>query len=205
MTALAKVELQLVMHFLDRRELLLFARSSRWLYDAADSAFAWKHAPPPQLIFSADYLSLPQRLSQSLWRHVLSTSIDWRPPRYPAPDRPSCNELAALISLPRISTLVIQVELGMEQWQQLGQSSALDSLTSLQLTGAQAPVGFLRHLTRLPRLSSLSLGCGCIDQEDSLVELSQLQSLTRLDVIISNNAACDSIALCPSLRHLTLS
>ena len=50
MQRLADIELQLVMHGLTCAELLRFARCSRWLLHAADSAFAWQHVPQPLLL-----------------------------------------------------------------------------------------------------------------------------------------------------------
>lgn len=203
MAALAKVELQLVMHFLDCRSLLFFARSSRWLYAAADFDFAWKHAPPPRLLFSANRLSLPHQLSRSLLRHLSSVAVRWEGV-WPGQSS-ACAYLATLLQILRISTLQFNyMELNMAQWQQLGESRALDSLTGLELSWSRAPVGFLHHLTRLPRLSSLSLDCYSTNNTDSLAELPQLQSLTRL--VLSNSRAgyYGSIARCRGLRHLSM-
>jgi len=175
---------------------------------AADFDFAWQHALPPRLLFSADRLSLPQQLSQSLWRHLPSVAISWESCRPDFVD----TALATLLDIPRISALAISwTRLMMKQWRQLSQSSSFGSLTSLKLQHSPTPVRFSIPLAQLSRLSSLSIGDDCLAYNETLAALPQLPSLTCLQLSTRpyhgperNPLYYDSIALCTNLRHLTL-
>jgi len=98
------------------------------------------------------------------------------------------------------------VQLSMEQWKLLGQGRALNSLTSLELNHSPAPVGFLQHLTRLPHLSSLSIGSGCLEGEERLADLPQLLNLTQLRLSMhgASSAVYESIGPCTQLKQLAL-
>lgn len=79
MQRLAKVELQSVMHFLDERSILAFARCSRRLHSAADSSFAWRHVRPLRVTLRQLSVAGSSRLSASLLSHAGLTIFweDW--------------------------------------------------------------------------------------------------------------------------------
>jgi hypothetical protein len=65
MNRLAKVELELVMHFLDATSLISLARCDRHTLTAALEPFAWKHAT-----MSAMQMDFVSSSSSKLMRHV---------------------------------------------------------------------------------------------------------------------------------------
>jgi hypothetical protein len=68
---LADIELQSIMHFLDRHELLIFARCSRRLHADADADFAWKRHAAFDVYLDSYRRSFDNpRLARSLLGHL---------------------------------------------------------------------------------------------------------------------------------------
>ena len=77
------VELQLLMHFLQPRELLHLARTCQTTLAAADAPFAWKHTPP---IRTTNVARPPRPISQTRLLRIAATAIEWIPSVANSPD-----------------------------------------------------------------------------------------------------------------------
>jgi len=206
--SLAKVELQLVAHGLDKTDLLRFARCCRATLAAVADDFAWRYLspvsipsalPPPSTSASTSPSSsqssastpapaapsLPAAVSSSLLRHA-DLTVRWsagsgrwkKPALFDA-------ELQAMCAVPRLRGLDARARRGLEpeSWRQLLSQPATRGLTALSLTLStlfgRLPPSFVSELAAaMPQLRML-----CIDGLPRAVERhawSQLPLLTHL-------------------------
>lgn len=62
LSSLPAVLVQTLMHSLDAKSILSFARSSKWIMRSADSAFAWSRCAPMELTVKRDLSPVPQSI-----------------------------------------------------------------------------------------------------------------------------------------------
>src|SRR4051812_12055458 len=68
--SLATVELQLIMHNLDKLPLLYLARCSKFTLSSASSDFTWKFLSPLPISLNKSLLHIPRLIPNSLLRYV---------------------------------------------------------------------------------------------------------------------------------------
>ena len=166
---LAKVELQLVMQFLDTDSKLKAARCSRQLLQAADHPFAWQG--PSVRMRSEDQPQLGPLIRQSLLRHApisLTLAVNSEVP------------VAEVAAIPRLRELVVSCvdePIGFDP-----QLLALPALQRLQRLRVQChpPVSTMRLLPTLPALRTLELFE--LDESADCSWLPGMPALTDLEV-----------------------
>lgn len=137
---LASIELQSVMHFLDKKSVLTFARCSRRLHTNADTPFAWKYHRQSLLVNKSTPPDVGSLLTRSLLRH-----------RELRVDVAADYAISTLLSL-RKTTAIHLLEMPPEQLQPFSSNAAAFKLTSMWVFPA-VPASFLKSFSKLRSLS----------------------------------------------------
>lgn len=201
---LATVELQLVMHCCDRKSLLTLARCSRFTLRAASDPFAWRALSP--LSFYSTRAGLADDLRTPLLRHFFVRLL-WQAGG--DPNEPGDDELASLLSVPRITALdaLRRSCTSPAVWRRLLSHHAMANLTELTVQcnsarGWPDREWLLLVAELVPRLRTLHLHGHMAGDPRSWAALPQFLHLTdlRAEDLLSNEtpaARCTS----PSAVH----
>lgn len=167
MSTLARVEVQAIMHFLNRRDLSRLARCSRRMYADADEKAAWKHVRSRLVI---DRSALRRGLVQGIlagglffrhWSHVairceLGDAAD------------VAAAMSAMHSLAHLEHLLMVVSKSIsytvQQWRAMFDQLPVEDLLVLDLRDCGAPAlveSMASWLPRMTRLHTLRLDDGC--------------------------------------------
>ena len=223
MERLADVELQLVMHGLDARSLLQFARCSRPLLHAADHPFAWLHASLHILGWQVESASSSSSPPSRLLRHArLSVRFDKsRPTEQGAiavQAQPFVDALRSLASpLHHLTcTDATKPRISLEQWQQILAAPSARHLRTLRMAGDMCRSSFddetVRAISRLAHLHTLAVEC-CAEDSAVWAALPDAPALTSLQIVDRHrstleddfgNSCLHYVRQCSKLTHLNI-
>jgi hypothetical protein len=186
LVGLADIELQSVMHFLSRKDLLVFGRCSRRLRSNADTPFAWKHHLPYMLKIGGP--DPPEfdggRLARSLLRHlpVCVEANFWSEDKAEA-------TLTSILSIAQIQVLDMHGE---------------------KCTAEATLIKLVDHPTALKKVRSLSLGDASQQKVLSTVfsqaaEAGKLPALTALEFDVDFGAWSTCLLRFKQLTSLQIS
>lgn len=191
------------MHGLCCAEILRLARCSRLLLSAADSTFAWSHAPPlPLQSFLLTAESLRMQVSPLLRRNA-TFSLDWLEGL--AVLASDIDVLLACSDVVRISELHMQTNAALTPagWDQIVKHPSIQQ--NLRVVSIQTPTADAVHaVSKLPLLHTLRLDRPLIlpPCPDICLMPSALTSLSVHDQ--PDLSIQPMILLCAELRHLSI-
>ena len=203
--SMPKVQLQLVLQFLDSESRVKAARCSRTMLIAVDDPFVWRYGgavvrlrgPPPPPSLGARILAAlcrrpadPDRLESSLLRRA-PTAL-----RIDSPEELARLDVAAV---PRLRELLLYCVCPDETVTDLLAHPALEELHTLRLQDA-APASALQAAVALPLLHSLSVDCRFTSVDFS--PLRRAPALTALDVRLGGTRILTHISALGQLVQL---
>ena len=226
MERLADVELQLVMHGLDARSLLQFARCSRPLLHAADHPFAWLHASLHILGWQVESASSPCSPPSRLLRHArLSVRFDNSRPTEQGNIAVEAQQFVdALRSLASplhhlTCTDSTKPRISLQQWQQILGAPSARHLRTLHVVGCMYGLCFddstVHAIARLPHLHTLVVE-RCAAHPDMWAALHSAPALTSLRMVDMHamqreereerfgNSCLQHVRQCSKLTHLDI-